>query len=94
MAFVCETVIIFFPIFLHVLYVRICEFACVYRHVYVCEFMWRPKADAENQPQPLALELSDTDQLIEVRWVSPVQNTALLSEYTLLMGNPGHGVGL
>lgn len=66
----------------------------MYRHLYVCEFMWRPKADAENQPQPLALELSDTDQLIEVRWVSPVQNTALLSEYTLLMGNPGHGVGL
>ena len=62
----------------------------VYRHVYVCEFMWRPEADAENQPQPLALELSDTDQLIEVRWVSPVQNTAPLYEYTLLMGNPGH----
>lgn len=61
-----------------------------YRHVYVCEFMWRPEADAENQPQLLVLELLDTDHLIEVRWVSPVQNTAPLSEYTLLMGNPGH----
>lgn len=62
----------------------------MYRHVYVCEFMWRPECDAENQPQPLVLELSDTDQLIEVRWVSPVQNTAPLSEHTLLMGNSGH----
>lgn len=43
----------------------------VCRHVYVCEFMWRPEADVENQPQPLVLELSDTDPLIELRWVSP-----------------------
>lgn len=44
----------------------------VCRHVYVCEFMWRPEADVENQPQPLVLELSDPDQLIELRWVSPL----------------------
>ena len=40
------------------------------RHVSVCEIMWRPETDVENQPQPLVLELSDTDQLIELRWVS------------------------
>lgn len=62
----------------------------VCRHVYMCEFMWRPKADAENQPQPLVRELSDTDQVIDLRWVSPVQSMASLPEYTLLMGNPGH----
>lgn len=63
----------------------------VCRHVlYVCEFMWRPEAEAENQPLPLVLELLDTDQLVELGWVSPVQSIPSLPEYTLLMGNPGH----
>lgn len=56
----------------------------------VCKFMWRPKVGVENQPQPLVLELSDVDQLIEWRWSSPLLGSTPLPDYTLLMGNPGH----